>query len=69
MDLRLAQEVTALFVPAKSGPHPKERLLLSTLMFGRRNHVQWELWSIPQPVVSSVIYEKRQMLALALPFS
>lgn len=36
---------------SKSGPHPKERLVLSTSVFGRTDHVQWELWSISQLVV------------------
>ena len=53
----------------QAGPHPNERLLQSTSVFGSRHHLQWELWSIPQLAVGSVIYGKRQMLALALLFS
>lgn len=53
----------------QAGPHPNEGLLQSASVFGRRYDLLWELWSIPLLAVGSVICGKRQMLALALPFS
>lgn len=70
MDLTLAQEVTVLFVsPIKSGPHSKGEVTAEHFNVWQKTPCPVGHLSIPQLVVASVIYGKRQMLALALPFS
>lgn len=74
----LGQEVTGFFFYSRksptqlgnqAGPPPNERLLQSTLVSGSRHYLQRQLWSVPQLAVGSVIYGKKQMFVLALPFS